>query len=49
MLLCVLSSLKELGEFIKVTDSGLQKEVEEGDYEGLVFIMVTAVVVVCVV
>ena len=32
-------SLKELGEFIKKTDSGLQKECEDGDYEGLVFVM----------
>lgn len=32
-------SLKELAEFIKVTDDGLQREVKEGDYEGLVFVM----------
>lgn len=29
-------SLKELAEFIKTTDSGLMKPVEEGDYNGLV-------------
>lgn len=29
-------SLKELGEFIKTTDAGLTKPVEEGDYSGLV-------------
>lgn len=28
-------SLKELSSFIKTTDSGLQKEVGEGDYAGL--------------
>lgn len=28
--------MKELGEFIKVTDTGLSKTVEEGDYQGLV-------------
>lgn len=32
----VLYSLKELAEFIKSTDSGLMKPVEEGDYNGLV-------------
>lgn len=37
--LACLCSLKELAEFIKSTDSGLQKEVKEGDYEGLVFVM----------
>ena len=36
---CTAYSLKELAEFIKVTDTGLQKEVEEGDYDGLVFVM----------
>ncbi|XP_070187600.1 dynein beta chain, ciliary-like isoform X2 [Littorina saxatilis] len=35
----VTNSLKELGEFIKVTDTGLQKEVTEGDYDGLVYVM----------
>lgn len=29
-------SLKELSSFIKATDQGLQKDVEEGDYGGLV-------------
>lgn len=29
-------SLKELGEFIKITDKGLTKHVDEGNYEGLV-------------
>ena len=29
-------SLKELGEFIKVSDAGLLQPVEEGDYDGLV-------------
>lgn len=29
-------SLKDLSSFIKTTDSGLQKEVAEGHYEGLV-------------
>lgn len=32
----VTNSLKELAEFIKVTDKGLTKPVEEGDYDGLV-------------
>ncbi|KAJ8318719.1 LOW QUALITY PROTEIN: hypothetical protein KUTeg_003810 [Tegillarca granosa] len=32
----VTNSLKELGEFIKTTDNGLLKNVEEGDYNGLV-------------
>lgn len=32
----VTNSLKELAEFIKTTDSGLMKPVEEGDYTGLV-------------
>jgi dynein heavy chain len=31
--------LKELASFIKVTDNALQREVEEGDYDGLVFVM----------
>ncbi|XP_076453714.1 LOW QUALITY PROTEIN: dynein beta chain, ciliary-like [Babylonia areolata] len=35
----VTNSLKELAQFIKVTDTGLQKEVGEGDYDGLVFVM----------
>ncbi|KAL3857821.1 hypothetical protein ACJMK2_012454, partial [Sinanodonta woodiana] len=35
----VIHSLKELHEFIKVTDSGLLKPVEEGDYGGLVHCM----------
>ena len=29
-------SLKELSDFIKTTDTGLEKPVEEGDYDGLV-------------
>ena len=29
-------SLKELAEFIKTTDGGMLKPVEEGDYKGLV-------------
>ena len=32
-------SLNDLAEFIKVADSGLQKPVEEGDYDGLVEVM----------
>ena len=32
----VTNSLKDLAEFIKVADAGLAKEVEEGDYSGLV-------------
>lgn len=32
-------SLTDLEEFIKVTDAGLQKEVNERDYNGLVEIM----------
>jgi len=32
----IINSLKELGEFIKVTDKGLTKPVDEGDYDGLV-------------
>ena len=32
-------SLNNLTDFIKTTDSGLQKEVEEGDYNGLVEVM----------
>ncbi|XP_062567134.1 dynein beta chain, ciliary-like [Saccostrea cucullata] len=32
----VTNSLKELAEFIKTTDAGLMKPVEEGDYNGLV-------------
>nr|XP_006007896.1 PREDICTED: dynein heavy chain 11, axonemal [Latimeria chalumnae] len=32
----VIDSLNELEEFIKEADLGLQKEVQEGDYEGLV-------------
>uniref|UniRef100_A0A8C5F0M4 Dynein axonemal heavy chain 11 n=1 Tax=Gopherus evgoodei TaxID=1825980 RepID=A0A8C5F0M4_9SAUR len=35
----VIGSLTDLEEFIKVTDAGLQKEVNEGDYNGLVEIM----------
>lgn len=34
-----LTSLNNLSEFIKTTDTGLQKEVEEGDYNGLVEVM----------
>ena len=33
--ICI-SSLKDLAEFIKVSDKGLQEPVEEGDYNGLV-------------
>ncbi|CAG2194980.1 unnamed protein product [Mytilus edulis] len=32
----VTNSLKELTDFIKTTDAGLEQEVEEGDYNGLV-------------
>ncbi|XP_033732158.1 dynein beta chain, ciliary-like [Pecten maximus] len=32
----VTNSLRELGDFIKTTDGGLTKPVEEGDYNGLV-------------
>ena len=32
----VTNSLKELSDFIKTTDTGLEKPVEEGDYDGLV-------------
>ncbi|GFN78401.1 dynein heavy chain 9, axonemal, partial [Plakobranchus ocellatus] len=35
----VTNSLNNLTDFIKTTDSGLQKEVEEGDYNGLVEVM----------
>ncbi|EMP26627.1 Dynein heavy chain 11, axonemal [Chelonia mydas] len=35
----VIDSLTDLEEFIKVTDAGLQKEVNERDYNGLVEIM----------
>uniref|UniRef100_A0A8C0G3E5 Dynein axonemal heavy chain 11 n=1 Tax=Chelonoidis abingdonii TaxID=106734 RepID=A0A8C0G3E5_CHEAB len=35
----VIGSLTDLEEFIKVTDAGLQKELNEGDYNGLVEIM----------
>ncbi|XP_039379207.1 dynein heavy chain 11, axonemal isoform X1 [Mauremys reevesii] len=35
----VIGSLTDLEEFIKVTNAGLQKEVNEGDYNGLVEIM----------
>lgn len=34
-----LSSLSDLEGFIKVTETGLSKKVEEGDYAGLVEIM----------
>ena len=34
--LILLTSLKDLATFIKTTDSGLTKHVEEGDYVGLV-------------
>ncbi|KAK6170907.1 hypothetical protein SNE40_019193 [Patella caerulea] len=35
----VTNSLKELAEFIKVTDAGVTRPLEEGDYDGLVAIM----------
>eukprot|EP00058_Branchiostoma_floridae_P010281 XP_002595769.1 hypothetical protein BRAFLDRAFT_200305 [Branchiostoma floridae] len=35
----VTNSLNDLAGFITVTDSGLSKEVEEGDYDGLVGVM----------
>ncbi|XP_030057583.1 dynein axonemal heavy chain 11 [Microcaecilia unicolor] len=35
----VIDSLTDLEEFIKVTDAGLQKKVNEGDYNGLLEIM----------
>ncbi|KAG8514707.1 Dynein heavy chain 11, axonemal, partial [Galemys pyrenaicus] len=35
----VIDSLNELQEFIKETDAGLQKELSEGDHDGLVDIM----------
>ena len=35
----VFLSLNNLTDFIKTTDTGLQKEVEEGDYNGLVEVM----------
>ncbi|PNJ55829.1 DNAH11 isoform 6 [Pongo abelii] len=35
----VIDSLNELQEFIKETDSGLQRELNEGDHDGLVDIM----------
>lgn len=34
--MCFFFSLKELGDFIKTTDNGLTKPVDEGDYNGLV-------------
>lgn len=37
--LYVLNSLNELQEFLKQTDAGLQREVGEGDHDGLVDIM----------
>ena len=36
----VTNSLSDLHEFIKVTSSGLSVEVQEGDYDGLVEVMV---------
>lgn len=38
-------SLQELEEFVENTDSGLQEEVKEGDYEALVRIMAHLVAV----
>ncbi|XP_071071224.1 dynein axonemal heavy chain 11 [Dasypus novemcinctus] len=35
----VINSLNELQEFIKETDAGLQKELSEGDHDGLVDVM----------
>lgn len=35
----VFNSLNELQEFIKETDAGLQKDLSEGDHDGLVDIM----------
>lgn len=35
----VTNSLKELAEFIKITNGGLEKEPVEGDFEGLVEVM----------
>lgn len=35
----VFNSLNELQEFIKETDGGLQRELSEGDHDGLVDIM----------
>uniref|UniRef100_A0A8D2LWB0 Dynein axonemal heavy chain 11 n=1 Tax=Varanus komodoensis TaxID=61221 RepID=A0A8D2LWB0_VARKO len=36
----VIDSLADLEEFIKITDAGLQKELKEGDYDGLIDVMV---------
>uniref|UniRef100_A0A670JQ67 Dynein axonemal heavy chain 11 n=1 Tax=Podarcis muralis TaxID=64176 RepID=A0A670JQ67_PODMU len=36
----VIDSLADLEEFIKMTDVGLQKELKEGDYDGLIDVMV---------
>ncbi|XP_054847065.1 dynein axonemal heavy chain 11 [Eublepharis macularius] len=36
----VIDSLTDLEEFIKMTDAGLQKELKEGDYDGLVDVLV---------
>nr|XP_056713421.1 dynein axonemal heavy chain 11 [Euleptes europaea] len=36
----VIDSLTDLEEFIKMTNAGLQKELKEGDYNGLVDVMV---------
>ncbi|XP_062979874.1 dynein axonemal heavy chain 11 [Elgaria multicarinata webbii] len=36
----VVDSLADLEEFIKMTDAGLHKELEEGDYNGLIDVMV---------
>ncbi|KAL8165284.1 UNVERIFIED_CONTAM: hypothetical protein K2H54_038432 [Gekko kuhli] len=36
----VIDSLTDLEEFIKMTDAGLQKELKEGDYNGLIDVMV---------
>lgn len=35
----IFNSLNELQEFIKETDAGLQRELNEGDHDGLVDIM----------
>nr|CAB3238531.1 dynein beta chain, ciliary-like [Phallusia mammillata] len=41
----VIESLQELEEFIEITESGLQEEVKEGDYDALVRIMANLVAV----
>ncbi len=37
---CVFHSLKDLSEFIELTAAGLGVEMEEGDYDGLVNVMI---------